>query len=162
MLMKGPQFTGLITHNLIPHFAALSVLTSALSCGPKAKATRRLTERGTAAKARCYVLSACWNSQINGRGSSPNRGSIPPDILVPWAVIRSGRRQYLLLPWHCNGQLKRVRRPSWYLSGPEVTSCQIEEILLFCGPPLEDCCFLERLESGRYTGRDVWGKSGNT
>ena len=53
-------------------------------------------------RAQCYVVNARWNSQINGGGSSPNWGSIPGCILVPWAVIQSGRRQYLLLPWHGN------------------------------------------------------------
>lgn len=68
------------------------------------KSTWKLTEHRDSCEALCYVVNACWNSQINGRGSRPNQGSIPGYILVLWAVVHPGRRQYLLLPWHSDRQ----------------------------------------------------------
>lgn len=69
-------------------------------------------------KAHCYVVNACWNSQINGRGSSPNQGSISGYILVLWAVVHPGRHQYLPLPWHSDRQKRKKGgwQPFWYLS----------------------------------------------
>lgn len=167
MLKEGPQFyqiifflksTGIITHYSNKGTVAFCNTECAHFCiilWPQLQGPMEVDRAWDSCKAHCYVVNACWNSQINGRGSSPNQGSIPGYILVLWAVIHSGRHQYLLLPWHGDRQDKRGWQPSWYLSLPGVTSCQIEEILLFVAQPPWDCCFLERLESGRYTERDV-------
>lgn len=71
---------------------------------PQLQGRREVDRAWDSCKALCYVANACWNSQINGRGSSPNQSSIPDYILGLWAVVHSGRHQYLLLPWHSDRQ----------------------------------------------------------
>lgn len=90
---------------------------------------------GDSCKAQCYVVHMCWNSQINGRGSSPNQGSIPGYILVLWAVILWGRHQYLLLLRHSNRQNKRrLVGGTAVILVPHTSrgdSYHVQEILLF-------------------------------
>lgn len=135
--------------------APLSPLAPAVFLRPcDSNTTWKLTEHRDSCEAHCYVVNACWNSQINGRGSRPNQGSIPVYILELWAVVHPGRRQYLLLPWHSDRQdggsgnhfstshLRGDFIPDWGNSP-----------FFSVGSPLWDCCFLER--GLKVTGRDV-------
>lgn len=81
--------------------------TSALSCGPNSEGQMEVDRAWDSCKAHRYVVNVCWNSQINGRGSSPNQGSIPGYILVLWAVIQLGRQTSIFTAAMAQRQAKK-------------------------------------------------------